>query len=138
MPYAPLNTKCRELGCKNNKTSRSSFCSLHGGGITEKAKENAKFYSSTFWVRLRKIQLSKQPLCASCLSNGRVVSAEHIDHVFPHRQNPEKFKKNIFQSLCSSCHTLKTQQENKGQYIYYSPNGIITYTEDDYVRINNG
>lgn len=134
MPYAPLNDKCRELGCKNKKTHRSTFCAEHGGGITEKGKENSKLYSTAFWKQKRKEQLSRKPLCASCLLEGRVVQAEHIDHVFPHRRDDLKFRFNLFQSLCASCHTNKTIEENKGVYIYYSPNGIIEYNEQDYSK----
>ena len=132
MPYAPLNEKCRELGCKNPKTSRSTFCSQHGGAITDKGKENDKLYATAFWKRQRKIQLSKKPLCASCLINGRVVQAEVVDHVFPHRRDANKFRQNLWQSLCVPCHSLKTSEENKGNYFYYSSNGIIQYTDADY------
>ena len=132
MPTAPLNTKCRELGCKNPKTGRSTFCNEHGGGITDKGKENSKLYSTSFWKKRRQIQLSKKPLCAACLIEGRVVPAIHIDHVFPHRQDSQKFRNNLFQSLCHPHHALKTQDENKGKYLYYSPNGIVEYTDADY------
>lgn len=138
MPYAPLNNKCRELGCNNPKTSRSTFCALHGGGVTEKGRQNSKLYSSGYWQKQRQAQLSKSPLCAGCLANGKVVQAEHIDHVFPHRQSTERFKRNLFQSLCQSCHTLKTQMETRGQYLYYTKDGIVTYTDSDYDRIING
>jgi len=134
MPYAPLNEKCRELGCKNPKTSRSTFCNEHGGGITDKGKANEKLYSTAFWKKQRIIQLSKKPLCAACLLEGRVVQAVHIDHVFPHRQDSNKFRLNLFQSLCPAHHSLKTQDENQGIYNYYSPNGIIQYTEADYAK----
>jgi len=134
MPTAPLNQKCRELGCNNPKTSRSTFCVDHGGGVTEKGKENSKLYSTGFWQKQRKIQLSKKPLCAACLLEGRVVQAVHIDHVFPHRQDDNKFRLNLFQSLCPAHHSLKTQDENQGIYNYYSPNGIIQYTEADYAK----
>ena len=137
MPTAPLNTKCRELGCKNDKTSRSTFCAEHGGGITEKGRENSKLYSTGYWQKQRRAQLSKEPLCAACLLEGRVVQAEAIDHVFPHRQNAEKFKTNLFQSLCTTHHTLKTQEENEGKYLYYSSNGLITYTDADYGQAIN-
>lgn len=137
MPSTPISLKCRELGCKNNKTSRSTFCSDHGGAVTEKGKENSKLYSTGFWKKQRMIQLSKNPLCASCLLNGRVISAEHIDHVFPHRQDGVKFRNNLFQSLCASCHTLKTQQENNGKYLFYSSNGIVEYTDADYSNATN-
>ena len=134
MPYAPLNDKCRELGCKNPKTNRSTFCADHGGGVTEKGKENDKLYSTAFWKKQRQIQLSKKPLCASCLLNGKVVQAEVVDHVFPHRRDATKFRVNLWQSLCVPCHSLKTSEENKGTYFYYSSNGLIQYTDTDYSR----
>ncbi len=132
MPTVPKNNKCRELGCNNPKTTRSCFCNEHGGGITDKGKANSKLYSSAAWKKQRTIQLSQQPLCAGCLCAGKVVQAEHIDHVFPHRQNNDKFKRNIYQSLCQSCHTLKTQMEAHGQYLYYTQDGVHTYTDADY------
>ena len=132
MPTVPKYSKCRELGCNNPKTYRSTFCVQHGGGTTEKGKENNKLYGTAFWKKQRKIQLSKNSLCAACLLEGKVVQAEHIDHVFPHRQDQSKFKSNLFQSLCVPHHTLKTQEENKGIYLFYSPNGMITYTDNDY------
>jgi 5-methylcytosine-specific restriction protein A len=137
MPTAPLNTKCRELGCKNEKTSRSTFCNDHGGAITEKGKENSKLYSTAFWKKQRIIQLSKKPLCAACLLEGKVVQALHIDHVFPHRQDQSKFRSNLFQSLCQPHHSLKTQDENEGKYLYYSDNGLITYTDADYGQVTD-
>jgi 5-methylcytosine-specific restriction protein A len=138
VPSTPKNTKCRELGCKNNKTFRSAFCQDHGGGITEKGRENQKLYSSSYWQQKRKQQLSKHPLCAKCLLEGKVVQAEHIDHVFPHRQDSNKFKQNLFQSLCPPCHTLKTQDENQGIYTHYTHDGIKTYTDADYgIQITN-
>jgi hypothetical protein len=135
MPYAPLNKECRELGCHEPKTSRSTFCVKHGGGITDKGKANSKLYSTAAWKKQRVAQLSKKPLCAGCLCAGKIVQAEHIDHVFPHRQNDVKFRLNLFQSLCASCHTLKTQMEAHGQYLYYTPEGVHTYTDADYNRI---
>jgi len=135
MPIAPFNTKCRELGCHNQKTTRSTFCLLHGGAPTEKGKANSALYSSAYWRKQRAIQLSTNPLCAGCLCSGKVVQAEHIDHVFPHRQNTDKFKRNIFQSLCASCHTLKTQMESRGTYWHYTQKGVRQYTDADYNRI---
>ena len=137
MPYAPLNDKCRELGCNNLKTSRSTFCSIHGGGVTEKGRENSKLYSTAYWKKQRQIQLSKKPLCQACLLEGKVVQAIHIDHVFPHRQDGIKFKINLFQSLCHNHHSLKTQEENEGNYLYYSDNGLITYSDADYGKVIN-
>lgn len=138
MPYAPMNKKCRELGCNKPKTRRSTFCEDHGGELSDKMIANKKLYLSKAWAKQRIIQLSKSPLCACCLLNGKVVEALHIDHVFPHRQDPMRFKINLFQSLCASCHTLKTQSENKGIYLYYGQKGVIEYKEEDYKPICYG
>jgi 5-methylcytosine-specific restriction enzyme A len=135
VPSTPVYTKCRELGCQNKKTTRSAFCVEHGGGITEKGKANSKLYSSAAWRGQRKAQLSRSPLCVACLLEGKVIQAEHIDHVFPHRQNPDRFKRNIFQSLCASCHTLKTQMESRGVYWHYTTAGVRQYNEADYNRV---
>ena len=137
MPYTPVNNKCRELGCNNLKTSRSAFCNIHGGEKTQKDKDNSKLYSTAYWKKQRVTQLSKAPLCQACLLEGKVVQAVAIDHIFPHRQDANKFKNNLFQSLCVSHHTLKTQEENDGKYLYYSPNGLITYTDADYGQALN-
>lgn len=135
MPIAPLNTECKEYGCRNNKTTRSAYCVEHGGGMTEKGKANSKLYAQSAWKHIRARQLSKYPLCAKCKHDGRIVAAEHVDHVFPHRRDNVAFKVNLFQSLCASCHTLKTQDEMKGRYLHYTEHGIVEYTADDYIRI---
>ena len=137
MPRTPQSTKCRELGCKNEKTNRSCFCADHGGEITEKGKQNSKLYSTSYWKQQRISQLSEKPLCASCLLDGKVVQATVVDHIFPHRQDNDKFQNNLFQSLCVSCHTNKTLGENNGKYLYYSPTGLITYTDLDYGKTLN-
>ena len=135
MPIAPLNTECRELGCHNPKTNRSTFCVKHGGATTEKGKINSKLYSQSYWQKQRQSQLSKDPLCAACLIDGKVTQALHIDHVFPHKQDSDRFRLNYFQSLCHYHHTMKTQYEKRGVYLYYARHGVVTYTEGDYARI---
>lgn len=132
MPYAPYNSVCRELGCKNPRSKLNSFCSEHGGlEHTNDGKDNA--YSNPAWRTIRRAQLSKQPLCQSCLTRGQVNSATHVDHVFPWRHIGEHaFLNNIWQSLCTNCHSHKTGQERKGIYEHYTQDGIQTLTKDDY------
>jgi 5-methylcytosine-specific restriction protein A len=135
MPTAPLNTECKEYRCRNPKTTRSAYCTEHGGGQTDKAKANSKLYSQVAWSKIRTRQLSRQPLCARCYSDGKVTAATVVDHVFPHRRDVDAFKVNLFQSLCAPCHSLKTQDENRGRYLHYTQHGITEYTGDDYIRI---
>jgi len=132
MPYAPLNKVCRELGCKNARSKLNSFCLEHGGlEHTNDGKDNA--YSNPAWRTIRRAQLSKQPLCQSCLTRGQVNSATHVDHVFPWRHIGEHaFLHNLFQSLCTNCHSHKTGQERKGIYEHYTQEGIQPLTKADY------
>lgn len=104
---------------------------------TEKRKEFNSKYQTTQWRKLRQIQLSKHPLCAACLSDGKIVQAEHIDHLFPWSAIGEKaFYHNVFQSLCGSCHSIKTTLEQRGTYRHF---GIPTrdYKLSDYARVMN-
>ena len=135
MPTVPTNQKCSTLGCKNTKARFSSLCTEHGGRDTfdHKRYNNSKHrqdslykYHSTQWRSFRHIQLSKHPLCASCESDGIITAAQHVDHVFPWSIVGEHaFLHNIFQSLCASCHTSKTQLEQKGIFRHYGQRDYI-------------
>lgn len=136
MPYAPLNTECKQYGCRNPKTSRSAYCAEHGGGVTETGKANSKLYNQQAWEKIRARQLSTHPLCAKCQHEGKITAAQHVDHVFPHRRDAAKFRVNLFQSLCAACHTIKGQDERKGQYHHYTAHGVRTYSDDDYIKLS--
>lgn len=145
MPTVPTNTKCRELGCNSPKSTLSSYCLQHGGRDTydhkthnaspERKAFNGK-YQSKRWKALRTIQLSSHPLCAACFSRGVIAPAQHVDHVFPWAQVGEaSFYANIFQSLCSGCHTTKTHLEQRGIFRRYMGEGHTDYAIGDYTRI---
>lgn len=144
MPTIPKFTKCLHLGCKEERSKFNAYCMGHGGRDTFDHKRhnntadrkafNTK-YNTAQWRKLRQIQLSKHPLCASCLSEGKIVQAEHIDHLFPWSSIGEKaFYINVFQSLCASCHSIKTTLEQRGVYRHF---GIPTrdYKLSDYARV---
>jgi len=133
MPTAPYNTKCQQLGCKNPRSKLNSHCTDHGGKEYV-SRETNSVYSTPAWKSIRQTQLSKQPLCQACLIDGRVEQAEHVDHVFPWTQiGKHSFMRNIFQSLCHSCHSIKTNKEKKGVFEYYQTSGIIRLlSKNDY------
>lgn len=143
MPTIPTYTKCSVLGCKNTKSRFNSFCIEHGGRDTfnhkaynqsDKRKQGQEKYQTAQWQTLRKVQLSLEPLCASCLAQGIVTQAQHIDHVFPWQQISEQaFYHNLFQSLCAPCHSSKTSLEAKGIFKYYKTNADFTIA--DYARV---
>ena len=139
MPSTPKNTKCSHLGCTNTKSPYNSYCMTHGGrntyADTKERRDSNAMYQTKQWRSMRKIQLSKHPLCLACLSNGRITPAWHIDHVFPwHLISKEAFYVNLFQSLCHNCHSHKTGLERKGIYRHYTiPNK--DYAVDDYAYV---
>ena len=136
MPTVPSNTKCSMLGCSSVRSRYNTLCIEHGGrnsyNHTEKRKDFNGKYNTKQWRKLRQAQLSKHPLCLSCLSQGRVVEAEHIDHVFPwYSYGSEAFQRNLFQSLCQPCHSIKTGLEQRGIYRHYAI-PIKDYGIEDY------
>jgi hypothetical protein len=65
------------------------------------------------------------------MSHGKVVQANHVDHVFPwSRIGKQAFYNNLFQSLCHDCHSVKTNEEKQGIYTHYSTGK--QYTPNDY------
>lgn len=132
------------LGCSNLRSKYNGSCMEHGGrnsyNHTDKRIENNSHYSTRQWRTLRQALLSKHPLCLSCLSDGRIVEAEHIDHVFPWAHyGSEAFQRNIFQSLCQPCHSIKTGLEQRGIYRHYAiPVKDYDISDYPYVMVQNG
>lgn len=143
MPSTPSNTTCAELGCKNTKSKFNRFCIEHGGRDAQRYNPkynqdreafNAK-YKTAQWQTLRQIQLSKHPLCIACQSEGRIVAASVVDHLFPWSHISEQaFYINRFQSLCAMHHATKTQLERHGIYRAF---GVPDrdYKRGDYARV---
>lgn len=135
MPTVPRNNFCNILGCKQEKFFGSAYCQEHGGVRTKNYDANSELYNSSSWKRIRSTVLRINPICQSCLSNGIVVQADVVDHVFPHRRDKHKFIHNVFQSLCVPCHTQKTKWEKRGIYEYFGTNPPQKFSDKDYVRV---
>lgn len=144
MPTVPSRRKCGSLGCPNPKARFGGFCIHHGGTDTYPSKkynlaygrkEAIKQYQSRQWRQIRHTQLSTNPLCAGCLSGGIVTPATQVDHLFPWQQiGDHAFLRNIFQSLCTECHSSKTGMEKQGYYKLFGKPSTV-YTAGDYDRI---
>src|SRR5215831_4803258 len=63
-----------------------------------------RLHDKAAWHRRACRQLQHEPLCAMCLSEGRIVAARVADHVEPHHGDPIKFWNGKLQSLCAHCH----------------------------------
>jgi len=139
MPILPRNNKCATLGCVNTRAKLGSMCLDHGGKDVYRAKTSDErkafnaMYDQPFWRKFRASQLSRQPLCEACLCQGRICSANHVDHLFSwSKLNKDAFFRNIFQSLCIEHHSEKTALEHKGIFRHYKDNKTSDYSLSDY------
>ena len=74
--------------------------------------EYAKLYADVRWKRASRDYRDCHPLCAECERNGVIKAAECVDHIKPHRGDAELFwDRENWQSLCDSCHAVKTRGE---------------------------
>ena len=79
---------------------------------TKKSWKSTDFdYQSKDWRRLRKTQLTEHPLCKMCLDNGKVTAAKVADHIKPILEGGEAWDIENLQSLCETCHRVKTGKE---------------------------
>jgi 5-methylcytosine-specific restriction protein A len=83
-------------------------------------READRLRSSGRWRRFRAWFLARNPLCAACQREGRVVPGQEVDHVVPLRTLIEQgtpgrcFDATACQSLCTSHHDEKSAVERRG------------------------
>lgn len=90
-----------------------SAAKLHKKQFVPRGKTAERGYGGQ-WQRARLIHLQSHPLCAECERHGHTTEATVVDHITPHRGNPELFwdAAGNWESLCAACHNRKT---GKGQ-----------------------
>lgn len=76
-------------------------------------------YNTAMWKKLRRQQLSSQPLCKYCEMQGRVEAATVADHIKPHKGDEILFyNPSNLQSMCKEHHdSTKQREENSGTMI---------------------
>lgn len=81
-------------------------------------RHHHSWYYQKRWATIRLGQLSRQPLCERCKTYEIITAAKHVDHVIPHKGDAKLFfDATNLQSLCVSCHSFKTTEEQKGNYL---------------------
>lgn len=126
----PLLCLCKFPGCRKPVPRGESYCALHRAkgeereakAKAERMKRRAEAMGSASergygyrWRKLRARFLADHPLCAECLKTGRAVPATDVDHIVPHRGNPDlMWDEGNLQALCHSCHSRKTASEDGG------------------------
>ena len=65
------------------------------------------------WNRLRAAHVERHPLCEHCAARGRAVPVDEVDHVRPFtgKADPLRLDPRNLQSLCRSCHAIKTAED---------------------------
>lgn len=71
------------------------------------------FYSTPAWRKLSKAHRAHEPLCRHCAKAGRITPAAVVDHIIERRDGGANYDPSNLQSLCHSCHNIKTQQERR-------------------------
>ncbi len=129
MPGKQPAHKCLWPGC--GKKTLSRYCEQHTKITHEKAVKAARERKrkagkktdggrqsawrrgyNKKWRNYRLVYLTDNPWCARC---DGLVSADVVDHIKPHKGDMELFwDESNLQSLCKSCHDLKTSKEDGG------------------------
>lgn len=74
----------------------------------------------TTWQKLRLEKLNEFPFCEAIIDDATsrqcLKPATEIDHIVPIKKDPRlRLDKSNLQSMCKSCHSRKTANENKRQ-----------------------
>lgn len=77
-----------------------------------------KLYDSKVWRQLRNLHLSRHPLCALCLKEGKTVAGNTVHHIKPHRGDWSLF--NDIDNLETLCHKHHSADAQQAEVIGYS------------------
>jgi len=99
----------------------SGYCEKHKQPLSpnevDRHNRDNRVYGNMAWRRLRRIKLNANPLCEIHLAMipQQLVVASQVDHIIPVKMKPElRLVYENLQSLCETCHSKKTREENKG------------------------
>ena len=121
-------TECRNpcyyKGCSRVLPPGQWYCKPHQRLIqmelSTEIKETKRFYSRSQWQKLRKLQLSRQPVCQGC---GKLANV--VDHITPINEGGDPIAFGNLQSLCSSCHNTKTMKETMAKRRRKEDDGVV-------------
>lgn len=84
-------------------------------GVPDTRPSASKRGYSYRWQKMRSKYLGEHPLCVTCFEGGIVRAATVVDHIVPHKGDPDKlWDVNNLQPLCKQCHDRKTAREDGG------------------------
>jgi 5-methylcytosine-specific restriction enzyme A len=102
-----------------DKFQGSRFGQAKGGKVNKKLMkhEYQHLYRTYRWQKIRKAHLEANPLCVMCQADGKIVLANVVDHIEPHKGDEIKFYGGPFQSLCKLHHDSTKQRQEKREVI---------------------
>lgn len=71
------------------------------------------FYGTSQWQRLRESYINQHPLCEHCERRGLITPAQEVDHIVELIDGGDKLSWDNLQSLCTTCHRIKTGEEKR-------------------------
>ena len=124
MPRIP-DHPCAHPGCPRLVPRGKKYCEEHAAQHPEEIRSSAARGYGSAWRKARKRYLEANPLCVSCLKEGRYVRATDVDHIQPHRGDAVLFwDESNWQPLCHSCHSQKTRNEDNNPVYSYREKGM--------------
>ena len=119
MPHKPKHP-CAHPGCPELVPYGEKYCEKHKGMHPEEVRSASSRGYGSQWNKARKMYLAAHPLCEQCLKEGRYTKATVVDHIRPHRGDPELFwNPDNWQALCKPCHDKKTGEfDSRPEYKY--------------------
>ncbi len=82
-----------------------------GGHRGRKRTDQDKLYHTPAWRKLRKKFITAFPICKQCHTEGRITTGTLVDHITPVKQGGAFLEWNNLQTLCNSCHAIKSGRE---------------------------
>jgi len=119
MPIAPRRP-CLQPGC--GALGNTPYCEKHTIQKKEEVRIKDRYRGSAAsrgytheWNKFSKRYREQNPLCVMCEKEGKLVLAQCVDHIIPHKGDQKLFwDLNNLQSLCHSHHSEKTAREDNG------------------------
>ena len=109
---------CAKQGCPEVVYGRGGYCLAHAREVqhvtdAERGSAASRGYGAN-WRRLRRMFLRENPLCEDPYgAHAGPVVATDVDHIVPRSKGGTDAWENL-QSLCASCHSRKTVEQDGG------------------------
>lgn len=122
---------CSHSGCKRLIDLNKRYCDKHKPKqqhVSSTSDYANEIHSSNRWRKTSRLYREANPICEACLkaskegdqSRGKraeIRLATSVDHIVPLFAGGDPYDWDNLQSLCSRCHSLKSQREREQKKI---------------------